>query len=265
MPRRPSGKAFRVNRHRQALFDCSPSPPPRGTIVATIDGAARGNPGPAAYGLVFANSAGKVLAQLNGRLPRTTNNVAEYRALVAALSYARAQGWPALKVRTDSELLARQLQGAYRVRSADLKPLHDEARQLSAAFDYFAVEAVPRRLTRPADKLANAALDRRPVPSVQRPVPTPIRLRRGRPATGAQRPSRRASSPVAPLSRAKSRDATGKKKRATGRSLPAGRHGPWPERGRAIRAVYRAGVLKPLKPLDLPDGTEVELTLRRRR
>ena len=229
-------------RHRQALFDLSPSPPPRGTIVATIDGAARGNPGPAAYGVVFANSAGKVLAQLNGRLPRTTNNVAEYRALVAALSYARTQGWRALRVRTDSELLARQLQGAYRVRSADLKPLHDEARQLSAAFDYFAVEAVPRRLTRPADKLANAALDRRPVLSVQRPV---------RQGTGL-------AVPIAGKKKSRALAPEGKARSGRGASHPhAVGHLP-PQR---IRAVYRGGVLKPLQPLDLPDGTEVTVTI----
>lgn len=148
-------------------------------MVATIDGAARGNPGPAAYGVVFQDAGGKVLAQLASRLGRATNNVAEYRALLAALTYARERHWRALRVRTDSELLARQLQGDYRVRSADLKPLHDQARLLIAALDYFSVEAVPRKLTRAADKLANAALDKRP-------------------AIGSQRPVKKARSPAAP-------------------------------------------------------------------
>jgi ribonuclease HI len=190
-------------------------------MVATIDGAARGNPGPAAYGIVFEDAAGHVKAQLAGRLGKATNNVAEYRALLAALAYARQQGWQALKVRTDSELLARQVQGDYKVKSADLKPLHEEAQQLIAGFDYFVVEAVSRKVTRRADKLANAALDRRSAISRQ-----PSAKRRS-PAASPE-PSRRAP-------------AAGK---------------------RTIRAVYRDGVLRPLAPLNLPDGTEVELTVR---
>ncbi|MFQ5664155.1 MAG: ribonuclease HI family protein [Terriglobia bacterium] len=155
-----------MNPPRESLFGSPERPMPPRCIVATIDGAARGNPGPAAYAVVFEDARGKVLAQLARRLGRATNNVAEYRALLAALAYARQQGWRALKVRTDSELLARQLQGKYRVRSADLKPLHNEARQLISTLDYFGVEAVSRKLTRPADKLANAALDRRRRPAV---------------------------------------------------------------------------------------------------
>jgi ribonuclease HI len=137
--------------------------PPPNCVTATIDGAARGNPGPAAYGVVFADAGGKPLTQLAGRLGRATNNVAEYRALLVALTYARTEGWRALRVRTDSELLARQLEGHYKVKSADLKPLYDEAQRLIASFIYFAVEAVPRKLTRQADKLANRALDKRPL------------------------------------------------------------------------------------------------------
>jgi len=131
-------------------------------VIAIIDGAARGNPGPAAYGIVFKDAAGKTLARLNGRLGETTNNVAEYRALLAALNHARQEGWRRLRVQTDSELLARQLDGSYKVRSADLKPLHAEAQQLIHQLESFAVESVPRVHTREADKLANAALDRRP-------------------------------------------------------------------------------------------------------
>ncbi len=139
-------------------------------MVATIDGAARGNPGPAAYGVVFEDATGHVKAQLASKLGRATNNVAEYRALLAALAHAREQGWRVLEVRTDSELLARQVQGHYKVKSPDLKPLHEEAEKLISQFDYVAVEAVPRKQTRAADKLANAALDGRPVASGRRPV-----------------------------------------------------------------------------------------------
>lgn len=143
-------------------------PKRREEVVAIIDGAARGNPGPAAYGVVFKDASGKVLARLKARLGTTTNNVAEYRGLIAALAYAHKQGWRRLKILTDSELLARQLDGTYRVRSLDLKPLYEEACHLIAQLSRtagFAVEAVPRKQTREADKLANAALDLRPAPS----------------------------------------------------------------------------------------------------
>jgi len=143
------------------LLDPSRRTAPADAITATIDGAARGNPGPASYGIVFEDAKRKVVAQLSGRLGRATNNVAEYRALLAALAYALKQEWKALKVHTDSQLLARQVQGDYKVKSPDLKPLHEEAQQLISAFDYFLVESVPRKLTRAADKLANAALDHR--------------------------------------------------------------------------------------------------------
>lgn len=178
--------------HRPPLFDPSLRAAPADCMVATIDGAARGNPGPAAYGVIFeSRSSGtrqKVVAHLSGRLGKATNNVAEYRALLATLAYALKQGWKALKVRTDSELLARQVQGHYKVKSPDLRPLHEEAQQLISSFDYFSVEAVPRKLTRAADKLANAALDRRP--------------------------AKKQFSPRTSLSRAKPRDARGKTIRA---------------------------------------------------
>ena len=150
---------------------------PPNCVTATIDGAARGNPGPAAYGVVFADAGGKVLTHLSGRLGRATNNVAEYRALLVALTYARTEGWRALRVRTDSELLAKQLQGDYKVKSADLKPLYDEAQRLISSFIYFAIEAVPRKRTRAADKLANAALDRRPLGPRPRGKPATIAIR----------------------------------------------------------------------------------------
>ena len=214
------------------LFDPSRRTPPSDVVIATIDGAARGNPGPAAYGVLFEDAGGKVKAQFSGRLGKTTNNVAEYRALLAALAHAREHGWRALKVRTDSELLARQLQGRYKVKSADLKPLHEEAQRLISTLEYFAVEAVPRRQTRAADKLANAALDgRSAIPRL-----TSGQHRRQR--------STKTPSPVARPERSRRAPATGT---------------------RRIRAIYQDGVLKPLEALELPDGVEVEITLRPKR
>lgn len=153
----------RGSRPTVAKLRLSSRPGDSGEVVAIIDGAARGNPGPAAYGVVFKNTAGKTLKRLAEPIGETTNNVAEYYALLAALTCALEQAWRRLKVQTDSELLAHQLDGRYRVRQAHLKPLHEEAQHLIARLDLFTVEAVPRKLTREADKLANAALDKRPV------------------------------------------------------------------------------------------------------
>ena len=132
---------------------------PADCVYATTDGAARGNPGPAAYGVVFADAKGKVLDRLSEKIGRATNNVAEYRALIAALTYAKKKGWGALRVRTDSQLMARQIRGEYKVKHPDIKPLHAEAKDLIPAFDSFTIEDVPRSETHQADRLANAALD----------------------------------------------------------------------------------------------------------
>src|ERR1700722_18020565 len=94
--------------------------PPAGVHVANIAGASRGNPGPAAYAVVIRDPEGKVVLELAKRMGRETNNVAEYYALLAALDYAASQGVNALRIRSDSELLVRQMQGRYKVKSTDL-------------------------------------------------------------------------------------------------------------------------------------------------
>jgi len=135
-------------------------PPETPEIVARIDGASRGNPGPAAYGVIIETGDGRRLAELNQRLGHATNNFAEYHGLLAALDYALAHRHLRLKVISDSELLARQIEGTYKVRSADLKPLHDQARKMIARLETFSIEAVPREQNREADRLANRALSR---------------------------------------------------------------------------------------------------------
>jgi ribonuclease HI len=127
--------------------------------LANIDGASRGNPGPAAYAVVMRDPNGNVILELGKRLGRDTNNVAEYYALLAALDYATSNGIKALRIRSDSELLVRQVQGRYKVKSPDLKPLHERAVKMSRQLQYFAIEHVRRELNRDADALANAALD----------------------------------------------------------------------------------------------------------
>ncbi len=128
-------------------------------IIARIDGASRGNPGPAAYGVIIETGDGRRLAELSHALGHATNNVAEYQALLAALDYALAHHHVRLKVISDSELLARQIEGTYKVRSSDLRPLYDQARQMIARLQAFSIEAVPRAQNREADRLANRALD----------------------------------------------------------------------------------------------------------
>lgn len=139
--------------------DADPKVPTSGVHIANIDGASRGNPGPAAYAVVIRDPAGHVVLELAKRLGRDTNNVAEYYALLAALDYAANHGIGALRIRSDSELLVRQMQGRYKVKSADLKPLHERALKLLRQLAYFAIEHVPREQNRDADALANVALD----------------------------------------------------------------------------------------------------------
>jgi len=133
--------------------------PASGVHIAQIDGASRGNPGPAAYAVVIRDPAGELVLELAKRIGRETNNVAEYYALLAALDYATSQGIGALRIRSDSELLVRQMQGRYKVKSADLKPLYERASKLARQLVYLSIEHVPREQNRDADALANIALD----------------------------------------------------------------------------------------------------------
>ena len=127
-------------------------------IVAHIDGGSRGNPGPAAYGVVIEVDSGRV-DSLSKFLGRATNNVAEYQGLLAALDYALAHGYLRLRVESDSELLVRQVQGRYKVRSPDLRPRYERARRLIDRFQAFSIRHVPHEQNRKADRLVNDALD----------------------------------------------------------------------------------------------------------
>jgi ribonuclease HI len=135
------------------------NPHGRGVVTANIDGGARGNPGPAAYGIVLREAGGRTLLAAGKYVGRATNNVAEYYGLIAALDAARERGVTRLRVESDSELLVRQMRGQYRVKSADLKPLHERAVKLSRGFEHFEIVHVPREKNREADRLVNAALD----------------------------------------------------------------------------------------------------------
>src|SRR6267142_3636483 len=137
----------------------SPSTRAEGAYTANIDGAARGNPGPASYGVVLRRPDGKPLESLGKYIGRTTNNVAEYYALIAALDYAAASGIRRLRVYSDSQLIVNQIKGIYKVKHPDLRPLHERAKKQAAALESFAIQYVPREQNRDADAAANAALD----------------------------------------------------------------------------------------------------------
>jgi ribonuclease HI len=206
------------------LFADPESPAPaEGWFVISVDGAARGNPGPAAYGVVVQSPDGKLLESFGKYIGRLTNNVAEYYALIAALDYAASKGIHKLRVRSDSQLIVNQMKGLYKVKHAVLRPLHERAKKQAAALGGFTIQYVPREQNREADAAANAALDRTSgsnregaVDAVQRPAsPSP--------------------------SQARSAISTSRK----------------------IRARFREGVLVPEEPLGYGENEELEITIDR--
>lgn len=123
------------------------------------DGGSRGNPGPAASGAVLYSEDGTVLAEIGEYLGIATNNVAEWRALLAGLARARELGIDEIEIRLDSELVVRQITGAYRVKHADLIPLHAKAKSLLRTFKTVGIRHVPRKENAAADAVVNQYLD----------------------------------------------------------------------------------------------------------
>jgi ribonuclease HI len=130
-----------------------------GKLTVNVDGGARGNPGPAAIGVVVRNDAGAVVEQVGETIGRTTNNVAEYRALLRGIELAAAHGADEVEVIGDSELVVRQIEGRYKVKHVDMKELHSQARARLADFDSWSIRHVKRAQNADADKLVNEALD----------------------------------------------------------------------------------------------------------
>jgi len=208
------------------LFDEKDAPSSRleDVFTANIDGAARGNPGPAAYGVVFLRPDGTSLVSLGRYIGRQTNNVAEYYALIAALDYAAAQGIRRLRVFSDSQLIVNQIKGLYKVKHPDLRPLHERAKKEAAALESFFIQYVPRDQNREADDLANAALDG---------------------AAGGKQANTSAAGPA--LS-----GPQGAKSQAQNSSP------------RKVRARFRDGVLVPDEPLGFAENEELEITIQRK-
>lgn len=130
-----------------------------GALVVHVDGGARGNPGPAAIGVVIARPGGEVVEELAERIGVATNNVAEYRALLRGLERAASLGAREVDVVNDSELVARQLTGVYKVKHPAMRPLYEAARSALEGFDRWAIRSVPRAENARADALVNEALD----------------------------------------------------------------------------------------------------------
>ncbi|HUE86754.1 MAG TPA: ribonuclease HI family protein [Vicinamibacterales bacterium] len=128
-------------------------------ITANVDGGARGNPGSAGYGAIIKDDHGHVLAELYAGIGTSTNNVAEYQGLIAALEWALAHGHRRLHVKSDSLLIVQQMLGRYRVKHAGLIPLHQKACRLAAEIGHVTFEHVPRELNTEADHLSNLGMD----------------------------------------------------------------------------------------------------------
>jgi ribonuclease HI len=162
-----------------SLFSEAPAQPgsQTGWINAHCDGGARCNPGPAGYGALIQDDEGMVVAELSEFLGLRTNNYAEYSGLLGCLQYALDHGHPRLRVVSDSELMVKQIQGKYQVKSPDLKPLYEEAKRRIARLEKFEISHALRHKNKDADRLANEAMDRgmkRPHAPGQ-PAPPPLK------------------------------------------------------------------------------------------
>lgn len=156
MPKRPP-----TSKGKSLFTDAVPEPKPAATAAyrINIDGGSRGNPGPAAYGVLIRDANGGVVAKLKKYIGRFTNNVAEYYGLIAAMDYAQSHNVRAIRIESDSELMVKQMRGLYKVKSADLQPLYERAQKMSKGFESFRIDHVYREQNREADALANEALD----------------------------------------------------------------------------------------------------------
>ena len=130
-------------------------------VIIYADGAARGNPGPAAIGIVIQDQAGSTVATISRQLGITTNNQAEYQAIIAALEKAVSLGAKNIVLKSDSELVVKQINGLYKIKKTALRPLYQQVVQLIGSLESFTISYIPREQNAAADALANRALDGR--------------------------------------------------------------------------------------------------------
>lgn len=128
-------------------------------VIIYTDGAARGNPGPGSIGVVIKDEAGAVAGKISERLGVTTNNQAEYQAIIAGLEKAVGLGAKSAEVKSDSELVVNQINGRYKIKNTGLRPLYQKVVQLIGRLESFSISYIPREQNKAADALANKALD----------------------------------------------------------------------------------------------------------
>jgi ribonuclease HI len=213
------------------------SPPHSGWISAHCDGGARGNPGPAGYGALIQSTDGAIVAELSEFLGLRTNNYAEYSGLLGCLDFALKNGYRKLRVVSDSELMVKQIQGKYQVKSPDLKPLYDEAKRRIAQLDGFEISHALRHKNKDADRLANEAMDR----GMRKPGAAPAPSARPTPAA-ATSPAARPAAPPIPIATPERRAAT-----------------PTLDADTMLRGFTRDGVVHILGGAKLPDGIFVKI------
>lgn len=135
-----------------------PSNSPAGRLVIHTDGASRGNPGPAAIGATIKDERGRLIASISQRIGKTTNNQAEYRAVIVALERALKLGARQVQIYSDSQLIVRQINGQYRVKKPSLKSVYQQVKQLTSQLNDFTIEHIPREQNSEADKLTKRPL-----------------------------------------------------------------------------------------------------------
>jgi len=201
-----------------------------GWISAHCDGGARGNPGPAGSGAFIQSADGSVLAELSEFLGIRTNNFAEYSGLLGCLQFALDRGYPRLRVVSDSELMVKQIQGKYKVKSPDLKPLYDEARRRIAKLEKFEITHALRHKNKDADRLANEAMDRGMNRTTVIPVTRPVVTNLGAPRKASPYPQKSAAPPD-----------------------------PYAKADAMLRGFTKGGVIHVLGGTTLPDGIFVKI------
>jgi ribonuclease HI len=206
-----------------------------GWISAHCDGGARGNPGPAGYGALIQSTDGAIIAELSEFLGLRTNNFAEYSGLLGCLDFALKNGYRRLRVVSDSELMVKQIQGKYQVKSPDLKPLYDEAKRRISKLDGFEISHALRHKNKDADRLANEAMDRGMRKPGAAPAPS-VRTAQAAP------PPARPAAPQIPIA-------------IPERRVPA----PTPDADTMLRGFTRDGVVHVLGGAKLPDGIFVKI------
>lgn len=182
------------------LFSHAATDAPGAGYTAHCDGGSRGNPGPAGFGAVVEDGQGRVVARLSEFLGVQTNNFAEYSGLLAVLRWAIENGVQRLTVVSDSELMVKQMQGKYAVKSPVLRPLYEEARKLARQVAKFEMRHTLRAGNKEADQLANEAMDRGMGKPVSRPVSGSAGQRVSGPVSAAGRGAEAAPAPSAPAS-----------------------------------------------------------------